>query len=196
MLLEKETSAINAVNALGPQDLFGPLVHNVLANRLATLHRGNINLIMLKKFLGGGYGQLPDNLLDKIDFHTVGGDAAKQRLRVGYVSSAPAPGHDAWADTVSSVDCIRPSRPRDMELGGAPDSSASNSPDRLTFAGLSIHDIDPDYDVGHLEEMPVQHDEDRAEVSWIENLEEPQATEMATPTLVSFRISGLIGESW
>ncbi|KAK5686258.1 hypothetical protein LTS10_002374 [Elasticomyces elasticus] len=196
MLLENETNALNAANALGPQDLFGPLVHNVLANRLATLHRGNINLIMLKKFLGGGYGQLPDDLLDKIDFQTVGGDSAKQRLRVGYVSSAPAPVYDAWADTVSSVDCIRPSRPRDMELGGAPDSSASNSPDRLTFAGLSIHDIDPDYDVGHLEEVPVQHAEDRAEVSWIENREEPQVSAMAAPAPVSPRRSGLIGESW
>ncbi|KAK3644574.1 hypothetical protein LTR56_009512 [Elasticomyces elasticus] len=196
MLLKNETDALNAVNALGPQDLFGPLVHKVLADRLATLHRGNINLIMLKKILGGGYGQLPDNLLDKIDFQTVGGDAAKQRLRVGYVSSAPAPGYNAWAATVSSVDCIRPSRPRDMELGGAPESSASNSPDRLTFAGLSIHDIDPGYDVGHLEEVSMQHAEDRAEVSWIENREEPQVNGMATPTPVSPRRSRLIGESW
>ncbi|KAK1029611.1 hypothetical protein LTS16_019560 [Friedmanniomyces endolithicus] len=70
-----------------------------LKDRLATLHRGAINRRILKNFLAGGYGQFADAHLNALDFSEIGGDAARQRLRIGWVNpEVPADmGFNAYA---------------------------------------------------------------------------------------------------
>ncbi|KAK0940001.1 hypothetical protein LTR29_008470 [Friedmanniomyces endolithicus] len=69
--------------------LFNPFYKLQLPNlkdRLALIHRGHINRRILKKFLAGGYGQFTDHHLNALDFSAIGGDAARQRLRIGWVN--------------------------------------------------------------------------------------------------------------
>ncbi|KAK0940685.1 hypothetical protein LTR29_007710 [Friedmanniomyces endolithicus] len=83
-LFARETRVLDSWQGYNP---FRKLQLWNLRDRLATLHRGAINRRILKKFLAGGYGQFADAHLNALDFSEIGGDAARQRLRIGWVNS-------------------------------------------------------------------------------------------------------------
>ncbi|KAK0353720.1 hypothetical protein LTR02_016953, partial [Friedmanniomyces endolithicus] len=82
-LFARETRVLDSWQGYNP---FRKLQLWNLRDRLATLHRGAINRRILKKFLAGGYGQFADAHLNALDFSEIGGDAARQRLRIGWVN--------------------------------------------------------------------------------------------------------------
>ncbi|KAK0293537.1 hypothetical protein LTR35_000141 [Friedmanniomyces endolithicus] len=82
-LFARETRVLDSWQGYNP---FRKLQLWNLRDRLATLHRAAINRRILKKFLAGGYGQFADAHLNALDLSEIGGDAARQRLRIGWVN--------------------------------------------------------------------------------------------------------------